>query len=102
MPSRILATLIAVAALLAVRAVAGADARAAASAASARPGATHVAGEVVVRYREGVGSGTRAALQRAAGVGQARAFAPRTRVLRIRDGQSVAATVRELRARPEV
>jgi serine protease len=29
-------------------------------------------------------------------------FAPRTRVMEIRDGQSVAATLRELRARPEV
>jgi hypothetical protein len=42
------------------------------------------------------------AVQRAAGVGAPKAFAPRTRVLNIRDGQSVEQTVAELRARPEV
>jgi serine protease len=98
MPSRILPILIALAALLALPAVAGADT----GAASARPGATHVAGEVVVRYRDGVSARERAAVQRAAGVGNPQAFAPLTRVLRIRDGQSVTATVRELRSRPEV
>jgi serine protease len=102
MPSRLLPTLVVLAILLVVPAAASADARAAASAASARPEATHVAGEVVVRYREGVGSYARAAVQRAAGVAHARAFAPRTRVLQIRDGESVAATVRELRSQPEV
>src|SRR3954451_12961394 len=101
-PSHLFPNLIAIAALLALPAAAGADVGAAASADSARPGASHVANEVVVRYRDGVGSQARAAVQRAAGVGQARAFAPHTRVLRIRDGQSVAGTVRELRARPEV
>ena len=42
------------------------------------------------------------AVQRSTGVGRARTFAPDTRVLKIRDGESVAETVRELRARPEV
>jgi serine protease len=102
-PSRILPILATLAALLVVPAAASADdARAAASAASAKPGATHVAGQVVVRYRKGVGSDTRAAVQRQVGVGGSEAFAPHTRVLQIRDGESVAATVRELRARPEV
>jgi serine protease len=101
-PSRILLALAALAALLALPAAARADARAAASAASAKPGAMHVAGEVVVRYRKGVGSHARAAVQSQVGVGHAEAFAPRTRVLQIRDGDSVAATVRELLARPEV
>jgi serine protease len=99
-PSRLVPALTALAALLVVPAAAGADADA--RAAEAKPGATHVAGEVVVRYRKGIGSGARAAVQRAVGVGGARAFAPHTRVLQIRDYESVAATVRELRARPEV
>jgi len=59
-------------------------------------------GEVVVRYARGVDKAERAAVQRATGVGAPRAFAPRTRVLQIKDGQSVDATVRELETRPEV
>ena len=102
MPSRSLPILIALAALLALPAAASADARAALTAATARPGATHVADEVVVRFRDGVGSHARAAVMHAVGVGRPRAFAPRTRLVRIRDGQSIAATVRQLRARPEV
>jgi serine protease len=102
MPSRALPILIALIAVLALPAAASADARVATSAATARPGATQVAGEVVVRFREGVGSHARAAVLRAAGVGHARAFAPHTRLVQIRDGKSVAATIRELRARPEV
>jgi serine protease len=69
---------------------------------SARAGADEVAGEVLVRYRRGIGGAARAAVQRQIGVGSPRAFAPHTRVLKIRDGDSVAATVRELRARREV
>jgi serine protease len=99
LPSRLLPTLFLLAALLAVPAAAGADAR---GTSSASAGDSHVAGEVVVRYRKGIGSRGRAAVQRAVGVGGATAFAPHTRVLRIRDGASVAETVRELRARPEV
>ena len=101
-PSRILPTLALIAALLALPAAAVAEGGAAASSASARPGATHVAGEVVVRYRSGVDARARRAVQRAAGVGGAQAFAPHTRVVQIRDGDSVADTVRELRSRPEV
>ncbi len=59
-------------------------------------------GEVVVRYARGVGRSARAAAQRAAGAGAPEAFAPRTRVLKIRDGRSVAETVRALRRRPGV
>jgi serine protease len=99
LPSRLLPTLFLIAALLWVPAAARAEVRSAA-AATAEP--SHVPGEVVVRYRKGIGAGARAAVQRAAGVGEARAFAPHTRVLQIRDGASVAETVRELRARPEV
>jgi serine protease len=91
-PSRLLAPLIA-AAVLAVPAPAGAQtARAAA----------YTPGEVVVRYERGTGAREEAAVQRAVGLGSPKAFAPRTRVLTIRDGQSVADTVLELRARPEV
>ncbi len=91
-PSRLLAPLIA-AAVLAVPAPAGAQtARAAA----------YTPGEVVVRYELGTSRSEERAVQRAAGVGSPKAFAPRTRVLTIRDGQTVADTVRELQARPEV
>jgi serine protease len=70
---------------------------AAPSAAGAAPG--YVPGEVVVRYARGA---DQAAVERAAGVGATEAIAPRTRVLRIRDGESVEETVRELRARGDV
>jgi serine protease len=93
-PSRLLPTLLIAAAALAAPAVAGAEVGA--NAASA---VSYVPGEVVVRYARGA---DRAAVERQAGVGGARTVAPRTRVLRIEDGQSVADTVRELRARPEV
>ena len=56
-------------------------------------------GEVVVRYARGA---DQAKVERAAGVGGAEVVAPRTRVLRIRDGESVAETVRELEERPDV
>jgi serine protease len=89
LPSRLLPPLLAaVAALVAVPAAAQATA--------------HVPGEVIVQYRKTAGAAARAAVQRQTGVGQPRTIAPRTRVLRIRDGASVAAKVRELRARPEV
>jgi len=78
--------------LLVAAAVLGAPA-----AASAEEG--YVPGEVVVRYARGA---DQQAVERAAGVGAAEVVAPRTRVLRIRDGQSVADTVHELQARPDV
>jgi serine protease len=61
--------------------------------------AEHVPGEVVVRYAPGVGTAQQEATERAVGVGGARRFGPRSRVLQIRDGASVAATVAELRRR---
>ena len=94
-PSRLLAPLFA-ALVLAVPAPAGAEAGVTARAAAYAPG------EVVVRYERGTSRREEAAVQRATGVGSPEAFAPRTRVLTIRDGQSVADTVRELQARPEV
>jgi serine protease len=70
--------------------------------AAARAADDHVPGEVIVTYRKHADRADRAAVQRQTGVGAPEVFAPRTRLLRIRDGQSVAATVRELRARREV
>jgi serine protease len=67
--------------------------------AAAPAAADQVPGEVVVRYKRGV---EQSKVERATGVARPQAFAPRTRVLEIRDGESVAETVRELRARPEV
>jgi serine protease len=95
-PSRLLPLLLVVAAALgAPAAAAGAEDRAGASLAG--PG--YVPGEVVVRYARGA---DQAAVERAAGLGGAETVAPRTRLLRIRDGETVAATVRELRARADV
>src|SRR3954470_14655043 len=68
---------------------------AASTAANLRAGSRDVAGQVVVRYRKGVSGGARAAVQRSVGVGAGEAFAPHTRLLKIRDGGSVAQTVRE-------
>ena len=62
----------------------------------------HVPGEVVVRYGEHTTAAERARVQRRAGVVVARDTGDRSRLLRIRDGAGVAATVRELRADPAV
>jgi serine protease len=90
-PSRLLPTLVAATLLAAFWP----------AAASAAAGA-YVPGEVVVRYARDADRRDRAAVQRETGVVSPRVFAPRTRVLQIRDGESVQETVRELRARPEV
>jgi serine protease len=63
---------------------------------------SHVPGEVIVQYRKSADRHDRAAVQRQTGIGAPKVIAARTRVLKIRDGKSVPATVRELRARPEV
>jgi len=60
---------------------------------------THVPDEVIVRYAPEADRAARAAVQRGTGTGAPVAFAPRTRVLKIRDGESVAETVGELRRR---
>jgi serine protease len=70
--------------------------------AAAAPVRAYVPGEVVVRYERSADRAARAAVQRESGVGRPEVFAPRTRVLTIRDGESVAETVLELRRRPEV
>jgi serine protease len=70
---------------------------AAARAADYRPG------EVVVRYAPGLGRQGRATVQKATATAIARkAVVPRTRVLKIRDGSTVAAKVAELRRRAGV
>jgi serine protease len=83
-----------------------AAALAAAAAALALPGAAtaadYVPGEVVVRYERSADREARAQVQRETGVGDPEVFAPRTRVMKVRDGETVAETLAELRARPEV
>src|SRR4051794_16027794 len=64
--------------------------------------ASYVPGEVVVRYERSADRSARAEVQRETGVGGPRVFAPRTRLLKVRDGQTVRETLKELRARPEV
>ena len=72
----------------------------------AAPGAAaaadYVPGEVVVRYERSADRPDRAQVQRETGVGRPEVFAPRTRVMKIRDGETIAETLAELRARPEV
>lgn len=65
-------------------------------------GGAYVPGEVVVRYEPDADGAARAEVQRDAGVDDPRAIAAHSRVVKIRDGGSVAETVRELRERPEV
>ena len=65
--------------------------------------AAYVPGQVVVRYAKDVDASDRASLERATGTDPVRRPARgRTRLLAIRDGASVAETVRELRGRPGV
>ncbi len=65
-------------------------------------GSVYVPGEVIVRYAPGADRKVRAAAQRATGTGRPHVFAPRTRVLKIRDGESVEQTIAELERRPGV
>ena len=65
-------------------------------------GIVYVPDEVIVRYAPSADRTVRAAAQRSTGTGQPHVFAPRTRVLKIRDGESVAQTIAELERRPGV
>ena len=65
-------------------------------------GSVYVPNEVIVRYAPSADRRVRAAAQRSTGTGQPHVFAPRTRVLQIRDGESVAQTISELERRPGV
>jgi len=59
-------------------------------------------GEVIVRYAPGVDRAARAATQRATRTERPEAFAPRSRTLQVRDGQTVNGAIRALRRRPGV
>jgi serine protease len=65
-------------------------------------GSVYLPNEVIVRYAPSATRAVRAAAQRSTGVGQPHVFAPRTRVLKIRDGESVAQTIAQLERRPGV
>ncbi len=65
-------------------------------------GSAYVPNEVIVRYEPTATKRVRAAAQRATGAGDPHIFAPYTRVLKIKDGESVAATIAELKRRPGV
>ena len=65
-------------------------------------GSVYVPDEVIVRYAPSADRTVRASAQRSTGTGQPHVFAPRTRVLKIRDGESVAQTIAELERRPGV
>ncbi len=91
-----------IAACLALPALAVAAPASAHAATAARAGVDYVPGEVVVRYEPGADRAARAAAQRAGGAWRPRVFAPRSRVLKVRDGASVEATARALRRRPGV
>jgi serine protease len=72
-----------------------------AAAQSATP--RHVPGEVVVQYRTSTDRADRAKVQRQTGLHAPRVLASHMRVLKIKDPrQTAAATVKQLRARPEV
>ena len=77
---------------------------AAARADGSTPGALpeHVPGEVIVTYAPDTTPATRARVQRRSGLAAGRTVTSRTRVLHIRDGESVAGTVAELRDQPAV
>jgi serine protease len=64
--------------------------------------APHDGQKIVVRYQAGTSRSERAAAQRAARAGTPRAFAPHTRTLRVKPGQTVAGALASLRARDEV
>jgi hypothetical protein len=59
-----------------------------------------VPNEVIVRYAPTATSASAPRAQRATGAGDPHSLRPYTRVLKIRDGESVAATIAELERRP--
>lgn len=68
----------------------------------APPPAKVLPNRLVVEYAPGTPAAARAAVQRTTGTAPASPAVGRVRVLKIRDGDSVAATVAELRRRPDV
>ncbi len=87
---------------LLARVLVQAPAARAAEPANVRSGSAYVPNEVIVRYKSSATRAVRAAAQRATGAGSPKVFAPYTRVLKIRDGQSVEQTIAELERRPGV
>ena len=77
-------------------------ARAAGAPPNVHTGSVYVPNEVIVRYAPSADRKARASAQRSTGTGEPHVFAPRTRVLKIRDGESVAQTIAELERRPGV
>jgi serine protease len=77
-------------------------AHAAGSQPNVHTGSVYVPNEVIVRYAPSATRKVRASAQRSTGTGEPHVFAPRTRVLKIRDGESVAQTIAELERRPGV
>ena len=71
-------------------------------AANVHTGSAYVPNEVIVRYQRNTTRTARAAAQRASGAHEPEAFAPYTRVLKIKDGESVEATIAELERQPGV
>ena len=67
-----------------------------------RAGSAYVPNEVIVRYKPTASRSVRAAAQRTTGAHDPHVFAPYTRVLKITDGESVAATIAELERQPGV
>jgi serine protease len=65
-------------------------------------GSAYVPNEVIVRYKANATRTARAAAQRNAGAHDPKVFAPYTRVLKIRDGESVEQTIAELERQPGV
>ena len=65
-------------------------------------GTAYVPNEVIVRYAPSATRAVRASAQRTTGAWQPKVFAPYTRVLKIRDGESVEQTIAELKRRPGV
>lgn len=64
--------------------------------------APYVPNEVVVRFAAGAEDAARDAVERSTGVEEQRSVAPRTGVVRIRDGETVAETIAELERRDAV
>ena len=62
----------------------------------------NVPGEIIVKYAVDAGRGARVAAHRAAGVHAPETSGPRTRLVKVRPGQSTAQALRELRAREDV
>jgi serine protease len=61
-----------------------------------------VPGEVIVKYDTGTSRTQRTAVQAATGTGRPEPIGGGTRVLKVKDGETVGTTVRELRAEPDV